>query len=88
MDISVTIYDIDLRFSVYILKVPLEGSVSQLFYLGPSFHFMAKKRVTFCLFNAKQYSTFHKIKNLRHSFLHLYLINKYSKFQSFTWNIK
>ena len=42
MNISVTIYDIDLRFSVYILKVPLEGRVSQFFYLGPSFHFMAK----------------------------------------------
>ena len=27
MDISVTIYAIDLRFSVYILKVPLEGSL-------------------------------------------------------------
>ena len=42
MDISVTIYAIDLRFSVYILKVPLEGSVSQILDLGPSFHFMAK----------------------------------------------
>ena len=43
MDISVTICAIDLRFSVYILKVPLEGSMSQIFDLGPSFHFMAKK---------------------------------------------
>ena len=42
MDISFTINAIDLRFSVYILKVPLEGSMSQFFYLGPSFHFMAK----------------------------------------------
>ena len=42
MDISLTIYVIDLRFSVYNLKVLLEGSVSQIFYLGPSFHFMAK----------------------------------------------
>ena len=42
MDISVNIYIIDLKFSVYILKVPLEGSVSQIFYLGPCFHFMAK----------------------------------------------
>ena len=42
MDISITIYAIDLRFSVYILKVTLEGSVSQTFDLGPSFHFMAK----------------------------------------------
>ena len=42
MDISVTNYAIDLRYSVYILKVPLEGSMSQIFDLGPSFHFMAK----------------------------------------------
>ena len=42
MDISVTIYAIDLGFSVYILKAPLEVSVSQIFDLGPSFHFMAK----------------------------------------------
>ena len=44
-----------------ILKVLLEGSVSQIFYLGPSFHF-DKKRVTFGLFFAKQFSTFHKMK--------------------------
>ena len=42
MDISITIHVIDLRFSVYILKVLLEGSVSQIVYLGPSFYFMAK----------------------------------------------
>ena len=42
MDISLTIYVIGLRFSVYNLKVLLEGSVSQFFYLGPSFYFMAK----------------------------------------------
>ena len=42
MDISLTIYIIDLRFSVYNLKVRLEGSMSQIFYLGPSLFFMAK----------------------------------------------
>ena len=42
MDISVTIHIIPLRFSVCILKVLLEGSVSQIFDLGPSFYFMAK----------------------------------------------
>ena len=62
MDTSLTIYVIDLRFSGYNLKVLPEGSMSQFFYLGPGFHFMAKKRVTFCLFYAKQFSTFHKIK--------------------------
>ena len=61
-DISVTIYVIDLKFSVCILKVLPEESVSQVFDLGPSFLSMAKKRVTFCLFFAKQFSTFHKVK--------------------------
>ena len=42
MDFSVTIYIIKLKFCVCILKVLPEGSVSQFFYLGPSFHFMAK----------------------------------------------
>ena len=62
MDISVTIYLIDLSFSVYILKVLLEGSVSQFFYLGPSFHFMAKNGQLFVFFYAKHFSTFHKMK--------------------------
>ena len=47
MDISVTIYVIDLRFSVCILKVLLEGSVSQILDLGPSFHFMPKNYLSF-----------------------------------------
>ena len=42
MDISVTIYITELKFSVYIPKVLLEGSVSQIFVLGPSFNFMTK----------------------------------------------
>ena len=42
MDISVTIYITELKFSVWILKVLLEGSVSQIFDLGPSFYFMTK----------------------------------------------
>ena len=42
MDISVTIYAVNLRFSVYILKILIEGSVSQIFDLGPSLYFMAK----------------------------------------------
>ena len=42
MDISVTIYITLPIFSVLILKVLFEGSVSQFFYLGPSFYFMAK----------------------------------------------
>ena len=42
MDISLIIYTITLKFSMCILKVLLEGRVSQIFYLGPSFHFRAK----------------------------------------------
>ena len=50
MDISVTIYVSDLKFSVYVLKVPPEGTFSQNFDFGLSFHIMSKKRVTFCYF--------------------------------------
>ena len=42
MDFSATIYIIKMKFSMCILKVLPEGSVSQIFDLGPSFHFMAK----------------------------------------------
>ena len=42
MDISVIIYITELKFSVYIPKVLLEGNVSQIVVLGPSFHFMTK----------------------------------------------
>ena len=42
MDISVSINITELKFSVWILKVLLEGSVSQIFDLGSSFHFMTK----------------------------------------------
>ena len=42
MDISVTIYITHPKFSVSIFKVLLEGSVSQIIDLGPTFYFMAK----------------------------------------------
>ena len=42
MDISVTIYIMDLEFSVCVLNVCPEGSMSQIFYLGHSFDFMTK----------------------------------------------
>ena len=60
MDISFTIYVIDLRFSVYNLKVLLEGSVSQIFYLGPSFHFMAKNGLLFVFFMQNNFLHFIK----------------------------
>ena len=40
----------DLIYSVCVLKVPLEGSVSQIFDLGLSFYSMTKKRVTFGIY--------------------------------------
>ena len=41
-DISITIYAIEMNFSVCISNVLPEGSVSQIFYLGPSYYFMSK----------------------------------------------
>ena len=35
-------YGIDLKFSMCILKVLLEGSMSQILELWPSFYFMTK----------------------------------------------
>ena len=42
IDISVTIYVIDLKCAVFVLNIPLDGSMSQIFYLGPSLYFMSK----------------------------------------------
>ena len=39
-DISVTIYVTEMNFSVCAHKVPLEGSMSQIFNIGPSYYFM------------------------------------------------
>ena len=44
------------------LKVPLEGSMSQIVHLGPSSHFMSKKRVTFCHFFISKFLHFIKQK--------------------------
>ena len=42
MDISVTFKDFKMKFSMHVLKVLLEGTVSQIFDLGFSFYFMSK----------------------------------------------
>ena len=39
-DISVTTLDITMKFSMTALHIHSEGSMSQIFYLGPSFYFM------------------------------------------------
>ena len=39
-DISVTTSDITMKFSMIAPYINPEGSVSQIFYLGPSFYFM------------------------------------------------
>ena len=38
-DISVTTLDITMKFSMTVLHIHSEGSVSQIFYLGPSIFF-------------------------------------------------
>ena len=58
MDISVTIYIINPRFAVCILKVVLKGRVSPISYLSPSFFSMAKNGLIFAiLFNTKFYNS-------------------------------
>ena len=42
MDISLNIYTLVITFYTGALNIPLEGTVSQIFYLGPGFHFMIK----------------------------------------------
>ena len=42
IDILVTVHVFDLKFCFHILKVPLEGSVSQILYLGLGSYFMSK----------------------------------------------
>ena len=39
-DISVTTLDITMKFSMTVLHIHSEGTVSQIVYLGPSFYFM------------------------------------------------
>ena len=39
-DISLTVADIILKLCMFVLHIRPEGSVSQIFYLGPSFYFM------------------------------------------------
>ena len=59
MNISVTIYTIHFTFSVWIVKVLLEGSMSHIIYLGPSSYYVAKKGNVLHIF-AIQF--FHKMK--------------------------
>ena len=42
MDISLNIYTLVIQFYTEILNIPLEGTVSQIFDLGPGFYFMTK----------------------------------------------
>ena len=42
MNITDDIQVIDIKISSCILRIPLEGSVSQNFHLGPSFYFMSR----------------------------------------------
>ena len=42
MDISLTVQDFNMKLSVYVLEILLEGTLSQIFDLGLSFHSMSK----------------------------------------------
>ena len=42
MDISLNIYTLVIKFYTCVLNIPLEGSVSQIFDLGPGLYFMTK----------------------------------------------
>ena len=61
-DISVTMYVIDLICYVCILNIPFEGTVSQLFYLGPIFFFIFFFLLTFCHFLESKFLHFIKLK--------------------------
>ena len=75
-----------LTFRLLSLHTLLEGTVSQIFYFGPSFYFMTKIGKHFINF-VKMISNSHKIKtkalktNLRHGFLHHYAKNNHRKFE-------
>ena len=53
-DFVFTIMSSDLKLSELVDNIHLEGTVSQIFYLGPTFYFMSK--------NGKLFIRFHKIK--------------------------
>ena len=42
MDISLIFEVSDLKFSTGVDNLHMQGTVSQIFYLGPSFYFMSK----------------------------------------------
>ena len=42
MDISLNIYTLVIQFYTGVFNIPLEGTVSQIFYLGPGIYFMTK----------------------------------------------
>ena len=57
-NISVTNQNELLNFSGILLKVAFEGSVSQIFYLGPSFNFMLCRKKILNKYT-KSYTFFH-----------------------------
>ena len=62
MDISLNIYTLVITVYTGVLNIPLERSVSQIFYLGPGFYVMIKKTGNFWSFFKTLFSRFHKIK--------------------------
>ena len=72
----------------------MEGSVSQIFYLGPSFYLMQSRKKTVLKNDQKLPVFLHKIKtkpqikNLRHTSLHKDLMTNYEKFHLWKTNTK
>ena len=62
----------------------MQGTVSQIFYLGLSFYFIKCRK--FCL--KHKIKTKPLIKNLRHGSLHMNVINKPVKYGQNLYNIK
>ena len=60
MVISVTVQDFNMKFSMHVLEVLLEGRVSEIFDLGLSFYFMSKNGLLFVFF-LTYFSRLHKI---------------------------
>ena len=86
----VTIYVIEMNFSVSLPKVLREGSLSHILIIGPCYHFMSKIGKPFVIFfqiSIFSISTFHKMKTkryikiLRDASLLQDPINAHSKFE-------
>ena len=93
-DISFNIPWKFLIFDIHVHDGHSEGSVSRIFYLGPSFYFMQSRKEKFLKNEQKLPVFWHKIKtkdwikNLRHASLGKDVVIIYAKFHDCEVNIK